>query len=81
MKSLIISFKPDGTAQSLWTDAIPLSALGPLDVQRASTIEFNAAEQLWEVRMGNSPAAPVAFRHASRQNCINWEIAAVQGQL
>jgi hypothetical protein len=81
MNSLVISFGPDGTARSLWTDRLPLAALGTLEIERASTIEFNGAEQVWEVRMGNSISAPVAFRNASRQSCIDWEIQTVQGSL
>jgi len=44
-----ISFKPDGTAQCLWTEALPLHELGRLEVTRGSNIEFNNATQHWEV--------------------------------
>ncbi len=72
--SAVISFKPDGTARCLYTETFPLAALGPLEIKRASSIEFNDAEQLWEVRLGDDPKAPVAFSHTSRAECIRWEI-------
>lgn len=68
----IITFAPDGTGYCLWTEALPLWELGRLDIQRASTIEFNPAKQEWEVRLASTPEA-VAFSHPSRDTCLNWE--------
>jgi hypothetical protein len=79
MKTHILSFKPDGTARLLWTDALPLAALGSLQVERASTIEFNNNSGMWEVRLGNDPLPK--FMARSRQACIDWEIATLQCQL
>ncbi len=42
----IITFAPDGTAQCLWTEAVPLHDLGRLEVHRASTVEFDNITQL-----------------------------------
>jgi uncharacterized protein (UPF0218 family) len=77
MKSHTITFGPDGAVRCLWTEAIPLHELGRLDVQRASTVEFNAATQTWEVRLASNPGA-VAFSHASRKTCLEWEREALQ---
>jgi uncharacterized protein (DUF1919 family) len=65
-----ISFKPDGTAHCLWTEALPLHELGRLEIHRASNIEFNNADQKWEVkdRKGN-----VRFISRSRSACLEWE--------
>lgn len=65
-----ISFNPDGTAHCLWTDAISLHELGRLEIQRASNIEFNNADQKWEVidRKGK-----VRFIAKSRSECLEWE--------
>ena len=68
----IITFAPDGTARCLWTEAVPLRELGRLGIQRASTVEFNAATQEWEVRLVSSPET-VAFSHQSREACLAWE--------
>ena len=68
----IITFAPDGTARCLWTEAVPLHHLGRLDIQRASTVEFNGNKQTWEVRLASTPEA-VAFSDPSRDICLNWE--------
>jgi hypothetical protein len=77
MKPHIITIAPDGTVRCLWTDAIPLQVLGRLTLQRASTIEFDPAAQRWEVRLASKPEV-VAFSHASRETCLDWERGALQ---
>ena len=72
MNAHTITFAPDGTASCLWTEAVPLHELGRLDVQRASTIEFNAVTQQWEVRLVSDPNT-IAFSNASREACLEWE--------
>ena len=67
-----ITFASDGTARCLWTEAVPLHELGRLEIQRASTVEFNAATQCWEVRLASNPDV-VAFSNASRETCLNFE--------
>ena len=39
-------------------------------MQRATTIEFDDARQLWIVR---SPDGREMFTHPRRQTCLNWE--------
>jgi hypothetical protein len=65
-----ISFKPDGTAQCLWTEVLRLHELGRLEIHRASNIEFNNTTQHWEVidRKGK-----VRFIAKSRSACLEWE--------
>jgi hypothetical protein len=62
----------DGNITTLWTEAIPLQELGGLEICRASTIEFNATTQQWEVRFSKS--TEVVFRDPSRAKCIAWEV-------
>ena len=69
---IIITFASDGTARCLWTEAVPLHELGRLHMQRASTVEFDASKQQWEVRLASNPDT-VAFSHPSRENCLQWE--------
>lgn len=78
-----ITFNDDGTATALHTDAIPLQSLGALKVSRASTIEFNEADQLWEVRLQDAVGGSdcVYFRHASRAVCLQWERDYIQERL
>jgi hypothetical protein len=68
--NITISFTPEGTAQCLWTEALPLHELGRLQVTRASNIEFNNSTQQWEVidRKGK-----VRFFAKSRTACLEWE--------
>jgi len=65
-------FASDGTAHCLWTEVIPLTELGQLSLQRASTIEFNNATQVWEVRLTSHPNQ-VVFSNSSRESCLQWE--------
>jgi hypothetical protein len=65
-----ISFKPDGTAQCLWTEALPLYELGQLEITRASQIEFNNSTQNWEVK---DQKGRVRFIVRSRSACLEWE--------
>ena len=65
-----ISLKPDGTAQCLWTEALPLHELGRLQITRASNIEFNNSTQHWEVK---DRKGKVRFIAKSRADCLEWE--------
>jgi len=67
-----ITFKPDGTARTLWTDSLPLRELGTLSIRRASWIDFNEHTQEWEVRFDPHADDPV-FTNATRSECIRWE--------
>lgn len=75
----VIHFDSAGNAKALWTDALPLSALGKLSVTRASSVEFNADDQLWEVTL-NGDIHP-SFRHPSREVCIAWEVETLNQRL
>ena len=76
----VITFTPDGSAACLWTEAIPLAALGTLTIKRASTIEFNAERQQWEVRLADNPRF-VCFAHESRDACLAWEVETINDRL
>ena len=69
MKAHALVFTPDGNVRCLWTDAIPLGELGRLEVHRASTIEFNNEQQVWEAKVQGS----LLFSHSSRAECLAWE--------
>jgi hypothetical protein len=70
MTTPVITFDPAGNGRCLFTEAIDLSTLGALEIVRASTIEFNNAPQVWEVK---SAEGVLLFSHPSRQACLNWE--------
>jgi len=65
-----ISFRPDGTALCLWTEALPLHELGRLEITRASTIDFSSGAQQWEVK---DQQGRVRFFAKSRSACLEWE--------
>jgi hypothetical protein len=66
----VIKFDPQGTVHCLYTEAVDLSSIGPLQIARASNIEFNQASQLWEVRV---PEGQLLFSNPSRGICLAWE--------
>ena len=70
MSAIAISFNIDGTAQCLWTEALPLHELGRLEIHRASNIEFNNTTQHWEVKDRKDK---VRFIARSRSACLEWE--------
>jgi hypothetical protein len=70
MKTVVLKFDPAGNGHCLYTEAIDLSALGALEIVRASSIEFNNPAQQWEVK---SAEGAVLFTDPSRQVCLDWE--------
>ena len=75
--NLAITFTPDGLGKCLYTEAIELSKIGSLTVERASRIEFDIDRQVWRVldMRGN----PLHEAH-SRQACLEWERAHFEDQ-
>jgi hypothetical protein len=65
-----IAFNTDGTAQCLWTEALPLHEIGRLEVTRASNLEFNNSTQHWEVK---DRRGRIRFIAKSRSACLEWE--------
>ncbi len=70
MKEYIISFYQNGTANCLWTEAIPLQEIGRLEITRASHVEFNNTTQQWVVK---DRKKKVRFFSKSRSACLEWE--------
>jgi hypothetical protein len=67
----VLTFEPDGVVRCLHTDAIPLQSIGTLTVQRATTIEFNASTQQWDVK---DAAGVILHSNPSRSCCLAWEV-------
>lgn len=65
-----ISFYPDGTAQCLWTEALPLHEIGRLEIHRATNLEFNNTTQQQELK---DRRGRVRFIAKSRSACLEWE--------
>lgn len=71
MITSVLRFDSEGTGHCLYTEAIDLSTIGPLEMKRASSIEFNAASQRWEV---HKPTGDCIFSHRLRSVCVAWEL-------
>ena len=67
---LQIIFDTAGLGRCLYSEAIDLSGLGRLQVERASTIEFDERAQYWRVRDSDGFAM---FNSRSRTECLDWE--------
>lgn len=65
-----IAFDAEGQGHTLYTEALHLPSLGHLHIRRASRIEFNNAEQQWEVR---DMRGTLWYRALSRTDCLLWE--------
>lgn len=67
----VLTFELDGVVRCLHTDAIPLQSLGTLQVERATTIEFDPTTQQWEVK---DAKGVTLHSDPSRSRCLAWEI-------
>ena len=72
MQHLFVLDPESGHLSGLYQETIPLRQLGHVEMQRASTVEFNSRTQRWEVRLASEPER-VAFSHPSRETCLTWE--------
>jgi hypothetical protein len=59
MKRHVLTIRPDGTVSCLYPDKLPLRALGPLTVERASTVEWDDSGK------AGASASPTARTSAS----------------
>ena len=66
----VLIFAESGEGHCLYTEAIELSAIGRLTLRRATTIEFNATSQQWEVRDAGDA---LLHTHPTREACLAWE--------
>lgn len=69
----VIEIDSQGNIKTLYTDEVDLYELGLVhSVRRASNVEFNQADQMWEVI--NISSNEIVYRHKSREQAIDWEI-------
>lgn len=71
MISPILRFDAQGTVTCLYTEAIDLRSIGPLEVRRLTDIRFDPTAQQWEVVL--VATGEVAHRDVSREACLTWE--------
>ena len=74
MVDLVFDIDLEGNLHGLYTDEVNLFAIGKVvEVHKASNVEFNEAEQVWEVL---SLEGKVLYQNSNRQTAIDWEIVA-----
>ncbi len=70
MSASVLTIQPGGIVTGLYTEAIPLAAIGALQINRLTSIEFDDTTQQWEVR---DRAGGLLFADPSRTACLEWE--------
>lgn len=69
---IVLEIDKEGNVHGLYTDEIDLFSVGRVtNVHKASNVEFNETEQVWEVL---SLEGKVLHRNINREAAINWEI-------
>ena len=53
-KEIVINISPEGQTSALHMDEFPLSFLGRMEIDRASTIDFNPETQLFDINLKNA---------------------------
>ena len=72
MQDVVLEIDNNGDIHCLYTDEVDLFALGLVtDIHKASNVEFNEAEQTWEVL---SLDGEVLHMNPNREKAIEWEI-------
>jgi len=67
--------KKDGTLVAVYSDFIRDLNLGPLQIERASNVEFDERNQFWEARW---PDGTLIICHPKRDFCLEVEKLAVE---
>lgn len=66
-----LRFQTGGQVDCLYTEAVDLSTLGPLQVTRATDIRFDGTTQQWRVH--EAVTDQILFNNPSRGECLRWE--------
>ena len=71
VNTALMTIGTEGSAQCLYTEALPLHTLGTLHVKRWSEIEYNNHTSQWEVYLVEEKR--IGYRNISREACLKWE--------
>lgn len=75
MNNITLEITKEGDVRCLYTDQIDLFSIGRVtDVKKASNVEFNEEDQVWEVL---SLDGKVLHTNRNREVAIEWEIGAM----
>lgn len=67
-----LQITPEGGVQMLHDDAVDLKDLGPINMTRASHVEFDNANQWWFVQSAKTLKI-LADGFKTREEALNWE--------
>ena len=68
---MVVTFTPDGSGHTLYSEAIDLTTIGRLKVERATRIEYDGKSQCWKVYAIRGRKA--LYHSPSREVCLAWE--------
>lgn len=72
MINLVFDIDKEGNMYGIYTDEIDLFSIGRVtNIKKASNVEFNEVEQVWEVL---SLDGEVLHNNPNRNKAIEWEI-------
>lgn len=72
MINLVFDIDKEGNMHGIYTDEIDLFSIGRVtNIKKASNVEFNEVEQVWEVL---SLDGEVLHNNPNRNKAIEWEI-------
>lgn len=73
-----LKIQPSGNVRAVYSDKLSGLALGPMEVTRASNVEFNHATQEWEA---TTPAGELIASGVSRDAVIQQEVKVIENRL
>ena len=68
----------DGTVRAVYSDKLKTMNLGPMQVERASNVEFNHPKQLWEA---TTPGGELIASGPNRDEVIKQEVRVIESRL
>jgi len=82
MNEATIHIEPDGKIYGVYSDDLAQAFQGcPMEIKRASEVEFSMEHQQWEVHFLDDPAGHIAFAADTRSACIAWEVEQLNERL
>lgn len=67
-----------GAVRAVYSDKLPGLALGPMEMTRASNVEFDHARQEWEAR---TPGGELIAQGKNRDEVIRQEVKVIESRL
>ena len=73
-----LKIETGGAVRAVYSDRLSGLALGPMEVSRASNVEFNHATQEWEA---HTPGGELIAQGKNRDEVIKREVAVIESRL